>query len=102
MGGGSMGGGSTGGGGFAGAPSRGGSFARGAPSTSVAMRSGPIGNRAVVPGGRTWTRAWNGRHHFRHRSRFAAFGFAGPYFYDDSCSRFASVRGVWRRVWVCY
>jgi len=55
-----------------------------------------------VPGGRTWTRAWNGRHHFRHRSRFAAFGFAGPYFYDDSCSRFASVRGVWRRVWVCY
>jgi hypothetical protein len=95
-----MGGGSMGGG-FAGAPSGRGSFARSAPSGNFAMRSGATGNRAVVPGGRTWTRAWHGRHHFRHRSRFAGLGF-GPYFYDDSCWRVALVRGVWRQVWVCY
>jgi hypothetical protein len=91
-----------GGGGFARGPSGGGSFARGAPAGgNFAMRSGPTGNRAFVQGGRTWSGMRHGRHHFRNRSG-VAFGFAGPYFYDDSCYRFVLVRGVWRRVWVCY
>jgi len=93
-----------GGGGFASAPSRGGSFGRGAPSGgNFAMRSGPGGNRGLVQGGRNWNgRNWARGHgrHFRHRSG-VAFGF-GSYFYDDGCYRMVLVRGVWRRVWVCY
>jgi hypothetical protein len=49
-----------------------------------------------------------------HRGAFFAYGFAAPYFYDDSWPYYSSyygdngcwavryIRGAYRRVWVCY
>jgi hypothetical protein len=76
---------------------------------STFSSQGNLGPNTTMGPGKTWsgkTSAWNGphnrhHHHFRNRSEFFAFGFAGDYGYYDSCWQWVPTNWGLQRVWVC-